>query len=146
MKLQEGKSYASPPQNHIWKSTCTQATAPFLSTKLRPLTCKDLTISKYLDNTYIRSYHQLVHWGERQREHVQTLQNLVSHCALYQTSQIPIKFEKQMVINSTNTFLGLMNGYVFIKDFNYINAWMSFKLKAACHGFTSQNGSKGLKP
>jgi hypothetical protein len=53
---------------------------------------------------------------------VQTLQNLVSHCALYQTSQIPIKFEKQMVINSTNTFLGLMNGYVFIKDFKYINA------------------------
>jgi hypothetical protein len=55
----------------------------------------DSTISKIVADTYIRSYHQLVHWGERQKGHVQTLQNLVSHCALYQTNQIPIKFENR---------------------------------------------------
>ena len=44
-----------------------------------------------------------MHWDERQREHVQTLQNQVSHCALYQTSQTPTdstKHENRQIPNN----------------------------------------------
>ena len=41
---------------------------------------------------YIQSYHQSEHLGERLKESVQTPQNLISHYALCQTSQIPGNF------------------------------------------------------
>lgn len=71
---------------------------------------------KWKKRAYIQSYHQLAHLDERQREHVQTLQNLGSHYALCQTSQIPARiFKKKKDENkkicihkknllSTNTF------------------------------------------
>jgi len=42
-------------------------------------------------DSYTESSHQLVRWDEKQRENVQTLQNQVSHCALYQTSRTPTR-------------------------------------------------------
>lgn len=38
-----------------------------------------------------------MHLGEKRREHGQTLQSLISHCALCQTSRTPRGFKELMV-------------------------------------------------
>lgn len=44
--------------------------------------------------TYTQFYHQLEHLGEIQRGHEQTLQNLIYHYVLCQTSQKPATVEQ----------------------------------------------------
>ena len=52
--------------------------------------------------TYIQSCHEQEHLGGKQKEHEQTLQSLIYHCALYQTSRIPER-KKIICIKLTKT-------------------------------------------